>query len=764
MVKLKIIFATMFTALSIILIEILYTRLFSAIYFSSFAFFIISLALFGTGLSGLQYSLTKGTQRFKIKHYLLSFAISLPLVLKISLTVKIDFFNIFTSPENILYLIINFLTLLLPFFLSGAILVRIFADHSQQIGKLYFYDLAGASAGSIIIIPLISITDPIKAMLIISILIMITWFLFLDEKRFRHYAITISAIIALIAGICFSGNFFKLIPKIEKRDYINDLKKDRIEYSKWSPINKVDVAPFIFNGNKKIVWLNCGTQQTWFVKTPESELRKKAIKWSHAAIPYQLTKKGSALVIGSAGGYEVLCAISNGFKRIFAVEMDPELCRLVKGKYSKYIGNIFKKKGVSLINDEGRSVLKRLNKKFDVIQMVNSHPKDTLLSGGLSISETYIYTIQAFKEYWKYLSPDGFLSIVHVYGERMFATAFEALKEIGIKNPEKKFFIIQIKNGFNYFFMKKGNINPKDMKILKRFAGKHEIMFPRIGKSDNIYSILASPQYKDIIKKSSVDISPVNDNSPYFNQPNRIGQFKFDNNFIKGMAREKVKRILKYTNSVYLSILLFSILFSILFIYFPLKIKGGKRKGRSILFFSMIGLGFIIVEIILIKIFQLILGNPSYSISMIIFSLLISAGIGSYYSDNIFAFFRGKLIYISIFIAIVLFIYSQLLFPAIYMTISLPLIFRAIITLLLIMIPGIPMGVYFPLGLKKISSISPEMTGWAWGANAFATVLGSVITVIISINWNFSVGLILAALFYLIAGKIFIGWETKCSL
>ncbi len=755
MIKLKIIWITALTALSVILIEILYTRLFSAIYFSSFAFFIISLALFGTGLSGLHFSLKKRETGFKAEYYILFLAISLPFVLKITLTAKIDFLNLFSSPVNLIILMVNFLALILPFFLGGAVLVRIFADHSQQIGKLYFYDLAGAALGSLIIIPLISGIGPMRSVLIISILLIITWAIVSEVKIKFRIPVSLILIFLFSVGIFFSGDIFKLIPKIEKRDYINDLRKGHIEYSKWSPINKVDVAPFIFNRYKKIVWLNCGTQQTWLVKTSGEEIRKKELKWTHAAIPYQLTKKGSALIIGSAGGYEVLCAISNGFKRIFAVEMDPELCRLVSGKYSSYIGDIFKRKGVFLINDEGRSVLKRLGKKFNVIQMVNSHPRDTLLSGGLSISETYIYSVQAFKEYWKYLENNGFLSIVHVYGERMFATAFEALREMRIKDPGKKFFVIQVKKGFNYFFMKKGNINEKNVKILKRFAGKNDIVYSPFSMQENIYSKLASPGYKDIIHKSSVNISPVSDNSPYFNQPNKIGQLDFSNNFLKGMATEKVERVRVYTNSVYISIFVISIFFSIIFIYLPLRMMSKEHNSRDIIYFSLIGLSFIIVEIILIKIFQFLLGNPSYSISVIIFSLLLSAGTGSYHSDIILKFFRGRMIFVSIFIAIVLILYSFFLFDMIYLAIDLPLIIRGLISSLLIAVPGIPMGIYFPIGLKRISAKDPVMTGWAWGANAFATVLGSVITVIISINWNFSVGLITAAFIYLAAGYLF---------
>ncbi|MEN8222888.1 MAG: hypothetical protein ABFR36_06475 [Acidobacteriota bacterium] len=755
MERLKIIWVTGFTALSVILIEILYTRLFSSIYFSSFAFLIISLALFGTGLSGLHFSLTKRKRRLKTEHYILLFALSLPVILKLTLTIKIDFLNLFSSPVNLIYLMINFLALILPFFLGGAVLVRIFADHSKEIGKLYFYDLAGAALGSLLIIPLISEAGPMNAILLVSIMLILTW-LFISGDGTILKVITASLLILLFsAGIYFSADIFKLIPKIEKRDYINDLEKGRIEYSSWSPINKVDVAPFIFNTNKKVVWLNCGTQQTWFVRTAEDQIGKKELKWTHAAIPYQLANKGSALIIGSAGGYEVLCARSNGFKRIFAVEMDPELCQLVSGKYSEYIGNIFKQKGVFLINDEGRSVLKRLNKKFDVIQMVNSHPKDTLLSGGLSISETYIYSVPAFREYWDNLAEDGFLSIVHVYGERMFSTAFEALRRSGIRQPGKKFYVIQIKNGFNYFFMKKGDINGKDRKILRKFAGKNEIVYSPFEVKENVYYKLASPEYKKIIKDSSVNISPVSDKSPYFNQPNKIGQLNFSNNFLKGMATEKVERVRVYTNSVYLSIFFISIIFSIIFIYIPLRRRGGREKIRNTLYFSLIGLSFIIVEIILIKIFQLLLGNPSYSISIIIFSLLLSAGMGSYYSDKILIAFRNRMLNVSLFIAVILIFYALLLFDLIYLVIELPIILRSVISVFLISIPGVPMGIYFPLGIKKVSSDDPVMTGWAWGANAFATVLGSVVTVIISINLNFSAGLITAAVVYILAGLLF---------
>ncbi len=145
-----------------------------------------------------------------------------------------------------------------------------------------------------------------------------------------------------------------------KRSYIIDYHKNRIEYSKWSPINKIDVAPFVLRRNKKVIWLNGGTQQSWLHKTPREHLKRnmKPLKWIKEAVPYQLTRKNSAFIIGSAGGFETLCAYSNRFKNIVAVEMDPEICNIVRNKYADYIGDLYSKKGVHLLNDEGRSVLK----------------------------------------------------------------------------------------------------------------------------------------------------------------------------------------------------------------------------------------------------------------------------------------------------------------------------------------------------------------------------------------------------------------------
>jgi len=705
----------------------------------------------------------------------LSYAILLPVIFKITLTVKIDFLNLFSPATNLIPLVLNFLVLLVPFFLSGIALVLIFTLYSQEIGKLYFIDLVGAALGGLAIIPLISIFGPAKIILLISIVFLLLWILVSRSNSLGKVFIFVGVGAIFLGMFAYSPQLFPIVPKIIKRAYIFDYNRNRIEYSKWSPINKIDIAPYGRGQRKKIIWFNGGTQQSWLVKYDKNipQEKMKPEKWQKESLPYQLTLPNSALIIGSAGGYETLCALSNQFKHILAVEMDPEVCSLVKERYADYIGDIYSKKGVHLLNDEGRSVLKRLNRKYDVIQMVNSHNSDALLSGGLSIAETYIYTVESFKDYWNHLNDGGFLSIIHIFGERLFSTAFQALREMGVENPGKKFFIIQPdEKGFNHFFMKKGDINDKEISILTQFTENlnktfkktdFDIIYSPKKVEDNLYYKLASDDYQDAIDASSVNIAPVRDNSPYFNQPNKIGQLSFSNNYLKGWGKDVVTLNQTYSNSVYLSILLVSILFSLLLIYLPLKLKSKDRTDRGMVsYFFLIGIAFIIVEIILIKIFQLYLGNPAYSISVIIFSLLVSSGIGSLLSGKISALFKkNSILYLTLFVFFVLLVYSFFLFKVVYLLIQFSLLARFFITVGLISIVGIPMGIFFPSGLKYLGNINKGMIGWAWGANAFATVLGSVLTVIIAINWNFSVALWLAAAAYMAAGFIFYKSRAK---
>lgn len=748
------IFAVTFTTM---LAEVLLTRVFSVIYFGQFAFLIISLALFGYGLSGVFLALRNLSQRKDqatlLSRFLLLFVISFPLAYKATLVFTIDFLHLFAPFHNFLFLVLNFLILLLPFFFGGVVLALIFSAYSESIGRLYFIDLAGASLGSLAIIPLIPWLGPNRILILLFFLLALAWFFISTGRRIVRITVFGVLIAVFAAAFLFEAKVFPIVPTLEsdKRQYNAQLKNKRIEFSKWSTIDKIDVAPWL--GIRKVIWINGGTMQSFIMRFDGNLAFLKKIEWDPASLPFQVVRDGSAVIIGSAGGYEVLCALSHGFKQIVAIEMDPVICELLKNEYADYTGRIFHLPQVNLIADEGRSVLKRLRRKFDVIQMVNSHNADSLLSGALSISETYIYTVESFKDYWEHLQPDGLVYIVHWNGERLFATALQSLKEMGIEHPEEKFFIIQRSEGFNCFILKKGAFTARDYDILKGFAGTPEdIAYSPDMRLDNLYySMMAD--LDGTVRKSSVNIAPVYDNSPYFNQPNRIGQFRFRNMQIRGMGEAVVRSAIIYSNSIYLSIFVLSLLFSFLFIFLPLRRRRSDAGQKPLIFyFFFIGLAFIMVEVIFIKIFQLFLGSPAISISIIIFSLLVSSGVGSLLTARLFRPFGKHMIpTFALFLAALLTIYGFTLFFILDRLMFLGFPWRVLFAFMLISLAGFFMGAFFPEGVRRLGEKNKAMIGWAWGANSFATVLGSIMAVIVSINWNFTVVLVLAALSYLAA-------------
>jgi predicted membrane-bound spermidine synthase len=756
----KLLFTIFAVTFSTMLVEVLLTRVFSVLYFGQFAFLIISLALFGYGLSGVFLALggmaRSGAPTTRLlSRFLLLFAVSLPLAYKATLLLSIDFLHLFNPASNLLFLVLNCLILVVPFFSGGVALALIFATYSDRIGRLYFIDLAGASLGSLAIIPLIPRLGPNRILVLLFLLLALAWFFLSPARRMVRAAALAAFAVAFGLMFWFDGKIFPIVPKLVdvKRQYNAQLENDRIEYTKWSTIDKIDVAPW--SPGRKVIWINGGTMQSFIRKFDGNLARLKKIEWDPASLPFQVARNGSAVIIGSAGGYEVLCALSHGFKRIVAIEMDPVICELLLNEYAEYTGNMFHLPQVNLLADEGRSALKRMNRKFDVIQMVNSHNADLLLSGALSISETYIYTVESFKDYWDHLQPDGFVYIVHWNGERLFATALKALRELGVERPEDRFFIVQYPGGFNNFFLKKGDLTPADYEILKGSVRKSgEIVFSPDEKKDNLYADMVR-DLDATVRGSSVNISPVYDNSPYFNQPNRIGQFRFANQKLKGMADKIVRSALIYSNSIYLSILGLALLFSLVLIYLPLRRRPtGAGTKPLILYFFFIGLAFILVEIIFIKIFQLFLGSPAVSISIIIFSLLVSSGLGSLFSDRLGRSLGPRRIpVLAAFLAVVLMAYGFWLFPILDGLMFLPYALRIIAAFLLISLAGFFMGFFFPDGIRRLGEADKALIGWAWGANSFATVLGSILAVIVSINWNFTAVLAMAGIAYLAAGS-----------
>ena len=179
-------------------------------------------------------------------------------------------------------------------------------------------------------------------------------------------------------------------------------------------------------------------------------------------------------------------------------------------------------------------------------------------------------------------------------------------------------------------------------------------------------------------------------------------------------------------------------------------------KGHVVTYFSLLGLGFIIVEITFIQKFMKIIGYPVYAFSVIIFALLFSAAFGSLFSSRL-PTGRNKPWTLMPFVLAVGYglVLQFSLDPLGSLLMRTPMMIRLAITFLLLIPLGFFLGMPFPLGIKTIKNQGRQAIAWAWGMNGLATVVGSLVASVLSILFGFNITLIGAFLCYMGAMLVF---------
>ncbi len=175
----------------------------------------------------------------------------------------------------------------------------------------------------------------------------------------------------------------------------------------------------------------------------------------------------------------------------------------------------------------------------------------------------------------------------------------------------------------------------------------------------------------------------------------------------------------------------------------------GTAFAASVLYFALIGMGFMFVQIPLLQRFSVFLGHPTYALAIILFSMILFTGFGSLLSDRLNDLrLQRALMILPAVASVFLLIGVSILQPLIEGTISFGLFGRCVVVTLFVGVTAVPLGFFFPLGLRTVRRISEEVTPWLWGINGAAGVLAGVTAVAVSMWWGISASLILAAAAY----------------
>jgi spermidine synthase len=791
MVSFSLLLGIFFTSAATIVLEISLTRLLSVAQGHHFAFMVVSMALLGYGASGSLLSSFPSILRREtpqnLMHVSWLFSVSTLCAYLLNNWIPFDMARISWDRWQIFYIFLYYLVFSIPFVFSGLTISSALARWSALSGKLYFSDLTGAALGSLLVLGLFGICGGPGALLFSCLLGGAASIAFAWESK--------SASIMRWIWVCFLMLLLLWQPPFLNQRLSPYKALDaallypgaRLLETHWNVFSRVDIlespaartAPGLslqyleplppqLGLTVDAEHLNAITRFSG--KLPEmGELQ--FIEFLPSSFPYQMARPGRVLIIEPMGGLEVLVALRYRSGQIVAVEMNPTIVELLQGPYRKYSGDIYGGREVQVTTGDGRAYVRSAPPPFDLIVLPLTESLGASSTGFSSLHEDYRLTTEAFQDYLRSLKSGGFLSMTLYLlppprGElRLAAMAKEALGRAG-KRPEDHLLAFRSWSTFS-LLVKKDPIKLQEIEALKSFCQRLRfdlVYYPGMPAEEaNVYNRFPTPLYfvgmQRVLKEGQefystypFDLSPATDDRPFFHHYFRwshLGE-------LYRLAGEKWQILVE--GGYLVPIILFQALFlSFLFIILPLifgklreqKLKIPKAHRFSWLaFFSALGLGFMFVEISLMQRFILFLGHPVYSVSLVIFSLLVFAGLGSRLSmrtDPGGA--RGlKLVLPSV--AGLLVLYAILLPQVLPFFHGKPLFLRQVITVLLIAPTGLLMGMPFPLGIRLVGSKWPFFVPWVWCANGCASVLGSILPVIIALSFGFESVLFLAAIIY----------------
>lgn len=772
--------------------EILLMRLFSIIQWHHFAYMIISLALLGYGVSGVFLALARDwlMQRFEGAFVggILLFGISAPFCFWLAQRLPFNPAEIFWAPSQIVYLFVLYTLLALPFFFAASAVGLALYRFRGEVSGIYAADLIGAGLGSLLVVVLLFAAAPENALLLLS-LIGIAGIVPLCSASPQRTAY-------LAGGIAVAALLW-LAPSSWKQLHVSPYKElqqllripgtaviDRFS----SPIGAIDVVESRTTPLRHAPGLSLNAQTeppaqyalftdadnmtalTHYDGRPESIAY---LDQTTSALPYHVRKPEHLLVLGAGAGADLLQARFFGVASIDAVELNGQLLDYIRGKHDAFSGHIFSDANIKLHIGEARGFVAASSQHFDLIQIALLDAYGASSAGLYALSENYLYTVEALREYLQHLKPDGFLAITRWVkmpprdSLKLFATAIDALKSSGNPHPGKQLLLIR---GWqtSTLLVKNGAVTPADIAATQAFCAERSFdidYYPGIREAEtNRYNILPESYYyrgalallsaerENYLENYKFDIRPATDNQPYFFQ------------FFKWTTLPEIVSLygrggISLLDSGYILLvaaLVQALVASLLFIGLPLWLWKPRlgfhvappQAFRALSYFFCLGLAFLFIEIAFLQKFILFLHHPVYSVTVVLGTFLISAGVGSNVSQR-FISRHGRHVPIAA-IAVLTLLYLVVLKDLTDILLHQPPVVTFAVSILLTAPLGFFMGMPFPTGLTLTNKLDPALIPWAWGINGFASVISAILATLIAIHWGFNV-LILAAIALYIA-------------
>jgi len=774
-----------FTTLATLLLELLDSRLLSVLTWYHLSFFAVSLAMLGTA-AGAVYVFLRGARssgeqaRTSMVKLSLAFAVTVPLTHLVLVRLRIPPMSTFSLAEA-LPLAQAILMLTIPYFLSGAVVTLALTRCGGRIGLLYGADLIGASMGCLLIVPLLHHSDIISAAAVAAVFAAIGAFCFIRfAGRGRGLLAGGLAALFLLGAVIHVGCGSPIDVAYTRGVAVNQQK---VQFSHWNAYSHVMIMepkeglPFFWGRGEAghlpktttALMLIDGTAGTPLTQW-DGDLESIAwVGYDITSLPYQL-RRGDVAIIGVGGGRDVLSAIWGGNSSITGIELNETFVDLLSGSHRQF-ANIAGRDNVRLINDEARSYLSRTTATYDILQMSLVDTWASTGAGAYTLTENGLYTVEAWKVFLSRLKPNGLFSTSRWFHpnnvsetSRLLSLCVTALLEHGVEKPSEHIALLS-RDSVATLLTSISPFSEEDVARIREIADQRQFDLLVIPDSRP-----AKPQLARIINSTSMQdleaavIDPFYDfRAPTDERPYFFNMLK-PQSLVRLSELPQIKELQGHGGvlwgNIRATITLFYLLLAatilvVSIIFFPL-LRSGLPQMRpltfaySLAYFAMIGYGFMSIQIPFLQRFSVFIGHPIYTYSMILFAMILFAGVGSLLSERISLQQRSWLTLLPVLTSVLLVILTLTLQTILDAAMDWAMMPRCLLVIAINAPVSLLLGFFFPMGMRLVSPISERATPWMWGINGACGVLASILAVAMSMWAGIHVNLAVAALLYLL--------------
>jgi hypothetical protein len=668
----------------------------------------------------------------------------------------VSFSTLFTTWAMVGTFVATILLLSLPYFFGGMALAALFRRQHDEIPRLYMADLLGASAGVVVAVLAMNVMGTPAATFWVALPVLLA--ALLAGGRWR-----LIVPLFLVALMIWSGPFSSLEREREERA--------PVVYKHWDAMAKVKMYAFgvTYRGlnvdnvaNSPVIPFD-GDWDTWNAEEVDWDINVKYLVAQFDSCTF--------LSLGSGGGSDVMQALDHGATEVHAVEVNPHLNHmLVVGDTAGYVvrdssvvdstgriitcaeftGHVYQDSRVKVVSEDARTYVRRHKNTFDVIYSLSSNTWAALASGSFALAESYLFTTEAFMDYWDALSDSGFMSMEHqVYMPRLVTQVEDALTRLEVDDPRTHFAVYDLPGLRRKLVLISKRPLTDELRYLAygpltvERQGHIRLLYPAPDSlADNQINRIVTEGWRAMADSAKIDLSPATDDRPFVAQMGKWENFTW-------RRLEKVHWVAEFRGFPLAKIMIAVILIVMIVIVLPLNLFPYFRKGEKLrfvpwLYFFLIGAGFMMVEILLIQKYALFIGVSVYSLATVLFALLFASGLGSRVAPrwNGLTVFAGILVWLTL--------EASLFRPLTNELAGFPLSLRVITTIVLVFPLGFFMGMPFPKAGLRVG----ELVDWGFAVNGAASVLGATVVVLIAITQGFTVALLVAGALYALAGLL----------